>query len=259
MWTRARSKARDTMNGTDIPAVEEDLGWDNPNVPAAIGVSVGAGLATAVGGAMVFFPDFIRRVPQSTILGASLALSAGVMLYVSFIEIFAKSLAEIETEFPPDTKPGQANAITTVCFFAGMLVCVLLELIVHKLASKTALGHDIVCATHAPVEGFGPVQAQGHSHADGHCGSHPWLSRSVLDFSTSSVTSAGVRPEGPAGPRGLFHLDQAAETRAGCEGERTDQSGGQLARSRGCSSRHGTCVCLRTCMHACAPRMLRVR
>jgi ZIP family zinc transporter len=133
-------------------------GWSCPNVPAAIGVSVGAGLATGVGGALVFFPQFIRAVPQQIILGVSLALSAGVMLYVSFNEIFAKSLAEIEGEFDPDDKPGTAVAITTVCFFAGMFICICLELFVHWLAKKRGIAQP-GCAAHA-------CAAHAHSHAD---------------------------------------------------------------------------------------------
>lgn len=64
--------------------------WDCPQVPVAIAVALGAGLATGVGGAIVFFPSVMRAVSESTLLAVSLALSAGVMLYVSFIEIFVK-------------------------------------------------------------------------------------------------------------------------------------------------------------------------
>ena len=93
-------------------------GWQNPNIPGAIGISIGAGLATAVGGAMVFLPGLWSRIPQSTVLAVSLSLSAGVMLYVSFIEIFAKSRAAISSV--EGMSNGAATAITTVCFFAGM-------------------------------------------------------------------------------------------------------------------------------------------
>ena len=74
------------MNVTDV-----DDPWSQPNVVPAVLISLGAGLSTGLGGALVFFPEFFKKVPQSQILAVSLALSAGVMLYVSFIEIFAKS------------------------------------------------------------------------------------------------------------------------------------------------------------------------
>ena len=119
-----------------------DMSWSSKNVPIAIGISIGAGLATAIGGALVFFPEFLKRVPQAKVLGVSLAVSAGVMLYVSFIEIFAKSLDAITNSgcecadrdrVGCSFSEGSATAITTVCFFSGMLCCVALEYIVHKM------------------------------------------------------------------------------------------------------------------------------
>lgn len=144
---------------------EIDMSWSSPNIPIAIGVSIGAGLATAIGGALVFFPDFLRRVPPNQILGVSLAVSAGVMLYVSFIEIFAKSLDSIsgagcsEDGSGCDFTEGGATAVTTVCFFAGMFCCVLLEIGVHKLAGGTP-GH-----THAHDHGPGHSSGNGESAA----------------------------------------------------------------------------------------------
>jgi len=64
---------------------DPDINWDHPNIPAALIVSIGAGLATGIGGALVFVPALLEKVPQAKILAISLALSAGVMLYVSFI------------------------------------------------------------------------------------------------------------------------------------------------------------------------------
>ena len=86
--------------------------WDSANVAYAIIVSIGAGLATGLGGALVFFPTFFKSIPQNKVLGVSLALSAGVMLYVSFIEIFAKSLDAISNV--DGINDGGAAAITTV-------------------------------------------------------------------------------------------------------------------------------------------------
>ena len=68
----------------------DSIEWDCPQVPVAVGVCLGAGLATGIGGALVFFPSLLKSMPQAKILAVSLALSAGVMLYVWFIEIFAK-------------------------------------------------------------------------------------------------------------------------------------------------------------------------
>jgi len=108
----------------------QSMQWDDPQIPIAIGISIGAGLATGVGGSLVFAPELLRRVPQAMILAVSLALSAGVMIYVSFIEIFAKSFDAISEQ--EGMTEGGAAAITTICFFAGMCFCALLEVVVHK-------------------------------------------------------------------------------------------------------------------------------
>ena len=151
----------------DYNANEVDLGWSSPNIPAAIIVSIGAGLATSIGGAMVFFPEFLKRVPQNVILGVALAVSAGVMLYVSFIEIFAKALASIEED--GSFSSGQATGLTTLMFFLGMFCCVLLEVAVVKMQG-------------------------GHNH-DG-CPAHTDPKQlEAMATSTTSAESAGTAPQ----------------------------------------------------------------
>ena len=142
------------------PPEDETYGWDHAHVPFALAVSFGAGLATAIGGALVFFPEFLEKVPQATILAISLALSAGVMLYVSFIEIFAKSYLEIASV--DGISEAGASAITTVCFFSGMIFCALLELLVDYMSKKQGVKHEDICAAHAKV----PASASEHAHAN---------------------------------------------------------------------------------------------
>ena len=57
----------------DDDATDFDTDWDSANVGYAIAVSIGAGLATGLGGALVFFPKFFKSIPQSIVLGVSLA------------------------------------------------------------------------------------------------------------------------------------------------------------------------------------------
>lgn len=75
-----------------------------------------AGLATGVGGAIAFFA---RRTNRSFLSG-SLGFSAGVMIYVSFVEIFPKALESLQDESALG-RVGGAWA-TTLAFFAGMLL-----------------------------------------------------------------------------------------------------------------------------------------
>ena len=76
----------------------EEYSWGSQNVAIACGVSIGAGLATGIGGLVVFAPQLLASIPKGTILAIALAISAGVMLYVSFIEIFVKSHEAIATQ-----------------------------------------------------------------------------------------------------------------------------------------------------------------
>lgn len=147
-------------NITMASPCDEPVQWScGEKIWPAIGVSIGAGLATSVGGAAVFFPSFLRSIPPRIVLAVSLALSAGVMLYVSFIEIFSKSLAEISTS--PGFTEGGASAVTTVCFFSGMLFCVLLELLVHCMSKHgggdSSVAH--VCPSHTKIDA--PAEAEG--------------------------------------------------------------------------------------------------
>jgi ZIP family zinc transporter len=151
---------RRRMHGDEGEEEEDTFNsdWDSANVAYAIIVSIGAGLATGLGGALVFFPSFFKKIPQNKVLGVSLALSAGVMLYVSFIEIFAKSLDAISNV--ADITEGGAAAITTTCFFFGMLICVGLEILVHWLSSRYGVDHSHTCPAHGlPGQG-------GHTHGN---------------------------------------------------------------------------------------------
>ena len=145
---------------------DEAIQWSHPNITYAIIISVGAGLATGIGGSLVFVPDLLRRVPQATVLAISLALSAGVMIYVSFIEIFVKSYEAIaETE---GVSEAAAAGITTGCFFAGMLFCALLEMLVHYMTKSADPG--MVCAAHAELPGAGQVSSTSEEPSCGTCG-----------------------------------------------------------------------------------------
>lgn len=151
----------------DDDATDFSKEWDSANVGYAIAVSIGAGLATGLGGALVFFPKFFKSIPQSIVLGVSLALSAGVMLYVSFIEIFGKSLDAISQV--DGINEGGATAITTVSFFFGMFICVLLEILVHWISKRyggvSCHSNGMPCNKQASEEGA--MQGAAHSGAEG--------------------------------------------------------------------------------------------
>lgn len=90
---------------------------DNDNVGIAFALVIGAGAATGVGAAVVFFPSLVKLASRKT-LAAALGLSAGVMTYVSFAEILVKSALSFEDAgFSED----RATLFSTLCFFAGVV------------------------------------------------------------------------------------------------------------------------------------------
>lgn len=79
----------------------------------AFGITLFAGLATGLGSALAF----LARRTNTKLLSAALGFSGGVMIYVSFVEIFPKAKEALVTEL------GEAAGywITVLSFFAGIL------------------------------------------------------------------------------------------------------------------------------------------
>ena len=96
------------------------------NVGLAFGLTIGAGLATTLGALLPFIPCI--KLTNTRILSAGLAVAAGVMIYVSFAEIWKKS----RDNFCCVT-PEHFDTAVTACFFGGILITVLLDLVVGGL------------------------------------------------------------------------------------------------------------------------------
>lgn len=84
------------------------------NILLAFLLTLFAGLATGVGSLLAFF----AKTTNTKFLSFALGLSAGVMIYVSMIEIFFKAKDAL-VESLGDT---EGYWVTVIAFFAGMLV-----------------------------------------------------------------------------------------------------------------------------------------
>eukprot|EP00440_Ansanella_granifera_P057230 gb/GFBE01062035.1/.p1 GENE.gb/GFBE01062035.1/~~gb/GFBE01062035.1/.p1 ORF type:complete len:338 (+),score=71.26 gb/GFBE01062035.1/:1-1014(+) len=80
----------------------------------------GAGLATTIGAAMAFCVN----TNDNRVFAICLAVSAGVMTYVSFVEIIVKAQ---ESFLEQGFSDSDAFTLSTVVFFGGLLISVLLE------------------------------------------------------------------------------------------------------------------------------------
>ena len=92
-----------------------------------------AGLSTGIGSGIAF----ITKQGNKKFLSMSLGFSAGVMIYVSMIEIFFK--AEKSLVLALGEKPGKW--LTVIAFFGGMLVIAVID----KLIPSADNPHEIKC------------------------------------------------------------------------------------------------------------------
>ena len=97
---------------------------ENYPILFAFGLTLFAGLATGIGSAMAFF----KKHTNTKFLSLSLGFSAGVMIYVSFVEIFVKA-NEVLTEYLGE-KPG--TWVTVASFFGGMLLIAIIDKLIPK-------------------------------------------------------------------------------------------------------------------------------
>ena len=154
---------------------------------AWIGVllTAGAGLATALGASAVFFTACVKLASRRTLAGG-LGLASGVMLYISFTEIYAEAVegyaehyhqwvaledAYVSKTFlkAADYHDQLASLYAGLTFFAGIALMMALDKVVHRLT-----GDD------------------GHKGDDG-------------------IIGAGPHPHLEASPRRLFALQKTKE------------------------------------------------
>lgn len=83
-------------------------------------VTLGAGLATGIGSLLAF----TRTKPSDKFLAFMLGLSAGVMIYVSLVEIFQKAVKSL-TDAIGDA--GQGYLWATIGFFGGFVVIAIID------------------------------------------------------------------------------------------------------------------------------------
>jgi len=157
-------------------------GLENANL--AFGLVLVAGLSTAVGAIAVYFQQVVK-LASKPVLAAGLGFSAGIMLYVSFIEIFVKS----HEAFAADGSMSEKTAYYagTACLFSGMVLMRLIAMMVHKLDSKY------------------------HCHGEDHTGdaslSEGGVIRSIVDIDMLAAGTLPAPPEATASSPQEMHTD----------------------------------------------------
>eukprot|EP00934_Nitzschia_sp_Nitz4_P007218 Nitzschia sp. Nitz4//scaffold71_size96697//81618//82713//NITZ4_004709-RA/size96697-augustus-gene-0.155-mRNA-1//-1//CDS//3329557289//7208//frame0 len=99
------------------------MSLDTDQSAKAFGLVIAAGAATSIGAAVVFFPSLVKLANHKT-LAASMGLAAGVMLYVSMVDIYQKSISGF---MDAGHEEGKAFILTTLSFFGGVVLMKILH------------------------------------------------------------------------------------------------------------------------------------
>jgi len=107
----------------------------------AFGLTLFAGLSTAVGSAIAFF----AKRTNTKLLAVALGFSAGVMIYVSLVEIFVKARDSLASDL--GDRPGYWA--TVLAFFGGIVLIGLID----KLVPSFENPHEVRRGDHMEDEG----------------------------------------------------------------------------------------------------------
>ena len=118
----------------------------------AFAMSLGAGLATGIGATFVLCTGSLNR----RLLACTMSFSAGVMVYVSFVEVISVSNEYFGKGYPPAV----AYAFATLSFFAGVLIMAVVDAIVHRMFDAISGEHS-----HASGEAHGSGGSGSAQHA----------------------------------------------------------------------------------------------
>ena len=92
------------------------------NILFAFGLTLFAGLSTGIGSALAFF----TKKTNTKFLAISLGFSAGVMIYVSMVEIFVKAKDSLVAGLGLKT----GSWVTVAAFFGGMLLIAIIDKVI---------------------------------------------------------------------------------------------------------------------------------
>ena len=103
------------------------------NIFLALGLTLIAGMSTGIGALIAFF----TKSTDKKLLAGALGLSAGVMVYVSFMDLLPLSLEDIA-----ESVPGKLGEIYVIgAFFAGILLIALIDFLIPENENPHELQH----------------------------------------------------------------------------------------------------------------------
>lgn len=95
------------------------------NLILSLGLTLIVGMSMGLGSLLSFFIDGTHK----RLMALSLSFAAGIMIYVSFMEMLPEGIHLLE-----DYMGERGHSIAIAWFFGGMFITAILEIIVHKYA-----------------------------------------------------------------------------------------------------------------------------
>lgn len=123
------------------------------NILIALGLTLLAGMSTSVGALMAFF----TKSTNKKLLAGALGLSAGVMLYVSFVDLLPMAFSEISAVYLG--KRGEVYA--TLAFFAGIFLIAIIDFLIPESENPHEMQHM------DSINELGKVKHEAHLHRTG--------------------------------------------------------------------------------------------
>ncbi len=158
------------------------------NFYIAFGLTLFAGLATGIGSALAFF----TKQTNKKFLSLSLGFSAGVMIYVSFVEIFVKAKIFLVA----DLGIVKGTWVTVVSFFGGVLLIAVIDKLVPSFENPHELkGVEEISEITNLEDDLGKMEEDKKS-----AGEHDKVNHAMMRMGIFSALAIGIHnfPEGLA-------------------------------------------------------------
>ena len=206
--------------------------YSSHDVGVAFALVIFAGLSTAIGSTFVF----CSSRANTSMLARALGGSAGVMIYVSFAEIFSsKSVSSFTEVCDGDAQCGWRWA--TLCFFSGLAFMYLLDYVVHAINDGTGCWGSKAGASGDSV---GTRLAQEHAHSHSFLSIHGELDECVRDIAkmegggdcTHSTTAAAA--VSVSGEKGTLGKRRGRKTKVRIDACDDDDDGMSMASVKVC-------------------------
>lgn len=124
------------------------------NILIALGLTLVAGMSTGIGALLAFF----TKSTNKKMLAGALGLSAGVMLYVSFVDLLPLSFKDIAAVYP-----GKSGEIyVTLAFFIGIFLIAAIDFLIPEGENPHEMQHM------ESINELSGEYVRGKEHKDAH-------------------------------------------------------------------------------------------